>query len=164
MSLLVTISGLPATGKSTVGRAVANEMSAPYVRIDTIENAIARAGAEVGPLGYCAGYALAGDLLRQGFTVFAESVNALAVTRESWHDVADRGGAKCVDVEFVCSDPVEHERRARTRTVDIPDHTLPTWADIQQRTYEPWATDRVVIDTAGRSVEECAAQLRVALA
>ncbi|MEJ3653822.1 AAA family ATPase [Actinomycetes bacterium KLBMP 9759] len=159
MRTLIVISGLPATGKSTVARAVAAELSAPYVRIDTIENAFARAGADAGPLGYQVGYAVAGDLLCQGFTVFAESVNPLAITRSSWREVAERSGAECVEVEFICSDPVEHERRASTRTADIPDVSPPTWADIRERDYEPWEGEHVVIDTAGRAVAECAAAL-----
>jgi predicted kinase len=66
-AVLVVISGLPATGKSSVSRIVAAELSAPYVRIDTLERALARAGAAGvadGTLGYVVGYAIAEDLLR----------------------------------------------------------------------------------------------------
>jgi len=41
--VLVSIGGLPACGKTTVARAVAADMRAAYVRIDSIETAIARA-------------------------------------------------------------------------------------------------------------------------
>jgi hypothetical protein len=66
-------------------------------------------------------------------------------------------------VELVCSDRAEHERRATTRTVDIPDLVLPTWADILAREYEPWDRAHVVLDTAGKSPEDTVAALCEAL-
>jgi predicted kinase len=161
--VLVILAGLPATGKTTIGRALARETGAVHVRVDTIEQAIVRVGAgthPVGPVGYAIAYALADDYLRQGHTVIAESVNPLAITREAWREVARTAAVEYLDVEVVCSDPVEHERRATTRTVDIPDLRLPTWADIRQREYEEWDRDRLVLDTARYSPAECVARIR----
>ncbi len=167
---LVVVGGLPATGKTTVARAVAGRVDAAYLRIDTIEQAIARfaAGEESGEelrhavtwgLGYGVACAVAGDLLSQGSHVFAECVNPLKITRDAWQDVARTAGARLVEVELVCSDPAEHERRATTRTVDIPDLVPPTWTDILQREYEPWDRPHVVLDTAGTSAEDTIASL-----
>jgi predicted kinase len=156
--VLFIVAGLPATGKTTVSRALAQEVGAVHLRIDTIEQAVVRSGAAshpVGPVGYTVGYALAEDLLRQGLTVVAESVNPLTVTRQAWRDVARSVGVGYLDVEMVCSDPAEHERRATTRTVDIPDLPLPSWADITAREYEAWDQDRLVLDTARLSVADC---------
>lgn len=167
VAMLVVISGLPATGKSTVCRRVAREMSAPYVRIDTLEQAIADAGgaeAADGTLGYRVGYAMAEDLLRQGFTVFAESVNPLQVTRTSWRATAERVGVPWIEVEFVCSDPREHERRVEGRTVDVPGLEPPDWHDVGRRVYETWDRAHPVIDTAGRAVADSVARLRTVLA
>jgi predicted kinase len=160
--VLVIMSGLPATGKTALARALALEIGAVHLRIDIIEQAVVRAGAgdhPLGPAGYTIAYALADDLLRQGFTVIADCVNPLGVTRQDWRDVAASAGVDHLDVEVVCSEPAEHERRSAARTADIPGLILPTWADISQREYEPWDRDRLVIDTAGRSVAECVAQL-----
>ncbi len=41
--MLISIGGLPATGNTTVARAVAAERHAAYLRIDSIETAIDRA-------------------------------------------------------------------------------------------------------------------------
>jgi len=164
--VLVIMSGLPATGKTAVARAVAHEVGAVHLRIDIIEQAVVRAGAGVhplGPAGYTIAYALAEDLLRQGFTVIADCVNPLAVTRQDWRDVAASAGVDHLDVEVVCSEPAEHQRRSAVRTADIPGLILPTWADISRREYEPWDRDRLVIDTARHSVAECVAQLRSAI-
>jgi predicted kinase len=162
---LVVVSGLPATGKTTVSRAAAKRADATYVRIDTIEDAIVRFAAREDSgeglhhavswgLGYDVAYAIAGDLLRQGAHVFAECVNPMKITRDAWRRVADATGAYLVEVELVCSDPAEHERRATERTVDIPGLFLPTWADIQDREYEPWDRPHVVLDTAGTPTED----------
>ena len=163
-SMLVVVGGLPATGKTTVSRAAAGRTGAAYVRIDSIEQALAefadRTEAADGlrhavnyGLGYDVAYAVARDLLRQGLTVFAECVNPLKITREAWREVAETTGARLVEVELVCSDAVEHERRATTRTVDIPGLFLPSWKDILEREYEPWDRAHVVLDTAGVAAE-----------
>jgi predicted kinase len=161
--LLVVLAGLPAAGKSTVSRLVAARLGAAHLRIDTIEQAVVRsglAGQPVGPVGYLVGYALAADLLQTGLTVLADSVNPLPITRAAWRDVAAAAGAGCVEVEVICSDPAEHRRRVGSRAVDHPDLTMPTWADIVARDYQPWdPPPRLVIDTSGRPVADCVAEL-----
>lgn len=93
--MLVVMGGRPATGKTTLGRLLAQETGAVHVRVDTIEQALVRSGPArhpVGPAGYVVGYALAEEHLRQGLTVIAESVNPPAVTRDAWRDAAARAG------------------------------------------------------------------------
>jgi predicted kinase len=153
--VLVVLGGLPATGKSTIAKTLAGAVRAVHVRIDTVETAIARAeggfeatnGWELPP-GYAVGYAVAADQLRLGLDVVADSVNPLPVSRDGWRDAGMRAGARVVEVEVVCSDPVEHRRRAEGRAVDISGLARPTWEAIVGREYEPWQRDRVVVDTA----------------
>jgi predicted kinase len=172
--ILVVVGGLPATGKTTVSRAAARRTGAAYLRIDTIEQAIAGFAARENSaealhhavtwgLGYDVAYAVARDLLRQGAYVLAECVNPLTITRHAWRDVAEAAGARLVEVELVCSDPAEHERRATTRTTDIPGLTLPTWQDILEREYEPWDRAHVVLDTAGTPAEDTVTALCAAI-
>ncbi|MEU5317220.1 hypothetical protein AB0G67_10890 [Streptomyces sp. NPDC021056] len=71
------------------------------------------------------GYALAEEQLRQGLTVVAESVNPPAVTRDAWREAAARARVGVVEVEVRCSDPVEHRRRAASRSVDVLRLPLP---------------------------------------
>src|SRR5512140_3725393 len=106
--VLVIMSGLPATGKTTISRGLAGRLGAVHLRVDTIEQAMVASGAvehPVGSAGYAVGQALATDLLRQGHVVIADSVNPLPVTRDAWHAAAASSGAGFVDVEIVCSDP-----------------------------------------------------------
>ncbi|MFC9131528.1 hypothetical protein ACFT4A_32480 [Streptomyces sp. NPDC057099] len=66
---------------------------------------------------------------------------------------------RSVEVEVVCSDPVEHRRRVMSRSVGIPGLPLPDWQQILDREYEPWDRDRVVVDTAGQRLEVSSAVL-----
>jgi predicted kinase len=164
--MLISIGGLPATGKTTLARLLAARIGAVHLRVDTIEQAIVRSGVTrhpVGPVGYLVGYALAEEHLRQGLTVLAESVNPLTITRDAWRDTAVRAGVPAVEVEIVCSDPDEHRRRVTSRSVDIPDLPLPDWEQVVGREYEPWNRDRIVVDTVGQGPEDSLASLLKAL-
>ena len=155
--MLIVIGGLPGTGKTTLTRLLAGRIGAVHLRIDTIEQAIVRSGLTehpVGSAGYVIAYALAQEHLRQGHIVIAESVNPLAITRDSWLDAAENAGTVAVEVEVVCSDPAEHRNRIGSRSVDIPDLPLPEWEDVLARDYEPWDRDHVIIDTAGESPDQ----------
>ena len=37
---------------------------------------------------------------------------------------------------------------------------LPTWDDIEKRTYQAWQTNRIVIDTAGKTIRQCETELK----
>jgi predicted kinase len=158
--LLIALAGLPGSGKSTLAQALADRLRAVWVRIDTIEQAIRDAGiAEDGPAGYIVGYGIAATNLRLGHIVVADSVNPIAITRDAWRRVATEAGARCLEVEVICSDPAEHRRRVETRVVNVPGLVPPTWAEVVDREQDPWTRPRLVIDTAGRSIEACVAEV-----
>lgn len=167
--MLIVFAGLPGTGKTTLGRALAARLPAAYLRVDVIEQALRDAGDpgaphDVGPAGYRVAYALAASNLSLGRPVVADCVNPLGVTRAAWHAVAARAGVAVVDVELLCSDAAEHRRRVEQRSADIAGFTLPTWADVTGRDYAAWTTDRLVINTAQRSTDESLALIEAHLA
>ncbi len=161
--VLFVFGGLSGTGKTTLARALAQELHATYLRIDEIEQALRFSGVlrgEVGAAGYLAAYALAESNLRLGCTVVADCVNPLAVTREAWRRVATNSGSRVFEIEVICTDPVEHRRRVEIRASDVAGLELPSWEDVLRREYEPWVSPRLVIDTATRSVADAIAELR----
>jgi predicted kinase len=160
---LIVLAGLPGTGKSSIGRDVAAASGAMWLRIDTIETAIANAPGQLEDAGYRVAYAVARDNLRLGRDVIGDSVNPWTLTRDAWRDVGLAAGAEVIEVEVVCSDLEEHRRRVETRAIDVPGLVPPTWAEVIGRDYHPWDRDRLVIDTAGRSLADCVAQMLAAL-
>lgn len=162
----MVVAGLPGSGKTTVATAYVRATRAAFLRIDTIEQTLRDRMAPTVPpdtIGYEVGYALAREQLRLGVDVVAECVNPLAVTRDAWRQVADDAGAALVDVEVVCSDPVEHRRRVETRTSDVPGLVLPTWSEVTRRDYEPWDRERLVVDTVPVGPQDAAARISEAV-
>jgi predicted kinase len=125
--MFVIFGGLPATGKTTLARALARRLRATYFRVDTVEQVIrdAKDLSSIDDIGYRLGYAFAEDNLRLGQTVIADCVNPLQLTRDAWKAVADRAGVPAVEVEIICSDRHEHRQRVETRHVDIAGLQLP---------------------------------------
>lgn len=157
--MLIVFSGLPGTGKTTIAQILARECRATYLRIDTIEQAVLsslRPPEELNALGYLVAYQLAKANLCLGGTVVIDAVNPLTTVRETWRAIADSTASRIVEVEVVCSDKTEHRRRVESREADIPGHTLPTWDEVQNRGYEPWSGDRLVIDSSKMSALDAA--------
>lgn len=59
--MLIVFSGLPGTGKTTIASDLATRISAVYLRIDTIEQAIRNSGVLAQDVG-CSGYMVANEL------------------------------------------------------------------------------------------------------
>jgi predicted kinase len=120
--MLIVFGGLPGTGKSAISSAVAICLSATYLRIDAIEQAIRNAGVlagDVGPAGYSVANALAKANLSAGRTVVVDCVNPVAESRKAWKATALRAACRLIEIEIICSDPLEHRRRVEGRISDI---------------------------------------------
>jgi predicted kinase len=145
-----------------VAQKIVGKLGATYLRIDAIEQALVPSlgGQErVGASGYLVAYALAQSNLALGNVVVVDAVNPLTVIRETWRNIAKQASCGIVEVEVVCSDMVEHQRRVEQRQADIPGHVLPTWHEVQSRAYDRWSTDRLVLDSAILSAEDGATKV-----
>lgn len=153
--MLIALSGLPGTGKTTIARELAGRVHAVHLRIDSIEQALRRAGVAVEGEGYAVAHAIAEDNLRLGLVVVADCVNPWPLTRDAWRSVAARAGTPVLEVEIVCGDPAEHRRRVEARAPDIAGHRVPTWQEVADRDYRRWDRDRLVVDAGRLTTTDC---------
>ncbi|MBN2978473.1 AAA family ATPase [Pseudomonas lactucae] len=146
--MLIIFSGLPGTGKTTIARELAHRIGAVYLRIDVIEQTLRDAGILPGASGYDVANALALSNLRLGHTVIADCVNPVRDSRAAFTSSAAAAGVALIDIQVVCSDVQEHQRRVETRESDIAGLTPPTWQSVLTHEYEAWADAPLTIDTA----------------
>ncbi|MDF1678067.1 MAG: AAA family ATPase [Legionellaceae bacterium] len=152
--MLLIFGGLPGVGKTTISKALVKRLKAVYLRIDTVEQLLKREAGLDGPEGYMVCFAQATENLKLGMTVVADSVNPIKISRDAWQKAAEDASAPFIEIELICSNLTEHQRRVETRQADIKGHQLPTWQNIQKREYEPWLSKDLVFDTSVQEVDD----------
>jgi len=161
MAKLIVMSGLPAAGKSTIARALAQRIGAIWLRVDSMDQAIWASGTAPQDLQdwtYRAAQAVAADNLALGRDVIADCVNGYPAAHEGWERAAAPSGSEIVWLRIICSDLAEHRRRVETRDVGIPGLPLPDWDAVLARDNLAWVRDHRTIDTAGRPLDTCVAE------
>ena len=159
---LYIFSGLPGSGKSTLAKGLSKAVGFMYLRIDTVEQAL-RDLCKFKGEGYRLSYRIAQDNLELGVGVIADSCNPVELTRSEWEEVAIKSKASFTNIEVVCSDISEHRKRVENREPTIEGHKLPIWNDVENRGYHSWGDERLLIDTAGKSVIESVQELLAGL-
>lgn len=152
--MLIIFGGLPGVGKTTISKALASRLKAVYLRVDTVEQILKSQAGLDGPEGYMVCFAQATENLKLGMTVVADSVNPIKISRAAWQKAAKNAAVPFIEVELVCSNLEEHQKRVETRQTDIAGHKLPKWQDVQKREYEAWLSKDLVFDTSIQTVDE----------
>jgi predicted kinase len=157
--VLLLITGLPGTGKSTLAERVAPTLGAPVLGWDwtmaalTPFDGVQSAIAEMDRFGHrCVGWSLmwqtAGAQLRRGMSVVLDGVardHEIAGTRV----VAQAHDADALVVLTTCDDETEHRSRIEGRDRAIPGWHELTWDEVR-RTQARWQPPRdvdLVVDT-----------------
>lgn len=152
--LLVVMSGLPGSGKSTVAEHIARAKQWPIFSVDPIESSILRAGVqqsfETGLAAYVIAQTLARENLLLGVSTIIDAVNSLEVAREMWRSAANETGALVQIIECVCADTMLHRTRVENRRRDMFGFETLTWEAVEARRseFEPWSEPRLTIDTS----------------
>jgi predicted kinase len=167
--MLIVISGLPATGKTTLAAALSRHVGAVHLSVDSIEDAMLRAGLAPGWTTGVAAYESVGAAAHQnlvlGRVVVVDAVNDSDAARQTWRDAAGRAE---VEVRFVWLLPpasAEHQRRLSGRTRGFGHVGEPSWEQVVARAeaYEPWRDEPIELSSE-EPVEELIRRLEPALA
>jgi predicted kinase len=147
---LVVLAGLPGAGKSTLAQALAERTGPLWLRVDTVEAAILKAGLsrsfETGLAAYLVVRDVAETHLRLGRDVVVDAVNGVEPGRRLWRELAEELGAERVVVEVTCPDPAVHRQRVESRPMPTPPLPAPTWDEVLRREYEPWTEPVLSVD------------------
>ncbi len=104
--MLIVVSGLPGSGKSTIADGISRALSIPVFSIDPIEAAMWRNGiakSQTGIAAYEVAAALAAEQLRLGHSAIIDAVNPIEAPRTGWRALAAKHRAKLKIVECVCA-------------------------------------------------------------
>lgn len=150
---LITVSGLPGTGKSTIAEGLARVFEIPVLSIDPIEAAMWRSGlapSDTGIAAYRVTEAMAAENLKKGLSVIIDAVNPVEDAREMWRALANQHGVSLKCIEIVCSDETMHRQRVESRVRNIDGMPEISWDRVVERMaeYEPRADDRLILDSA----------------
>lgn len=162
MAILVSLSGLPGVGKTTLAKALAAKVKAVHLRVDSVEAALKNSVLRINSAedaGYLAIASVAHDNLLLGFDVIADTVNPIEITRNLFTETAASGNARILNVEVICSDKVLHRHRVEARKSDIPGLVVPDWQQVTDRTFEPWLEDHLIVDIGVDQIEECVSKI-----
>ena len=161
--VLIVLSGLPGSGKSTVAEGLSRALSMPVFSVDPIEAAMWRNGLardQTGIAAYEVAITLAGENLRLGHSVIVDAVNPVEAPRAAWRNLAAKHRADLKIIECVCMDQTVHRRRVEARVRNIAGMPELTWARVlaRQAEYEPWTDARLILDTSPTAPENLLAE------
>jgi predicted kinase len=152
--LFIVMTGLPGTGKTSIGEAIARTLNIPIFAKDWLESSLRRASFDencwqhFGYVGYELLTTLALRQLQLGQSVILDSVATTESIRKTWRDLAYSYQATWRVIECICSDEAAHQARLVTRQRGIPDWDELTWAqviDVKTR-FVTWHEPRLILD------------------
>ena len=163
--MLIVMAGVPATGKSTIARALAASIDLVVFSVDPIEAAMLRAGVSprepTGLAAYVVAEQLAREHLLAGRDALIDAVNDAAEAREQWRSLASALGTPLVYIEVFCSDADTHRRRLHARRHQPAEIPEPAWSSLRARraALDAWDEPRLRLDSMNPLDENLASAL-----
>ncbi|TYC66091.1 AAA family ATPase [Stappia sp. BW2] len=157
MPFLISLSGLPGVGKSTIAKTLCRSLPAVLLRVVSVETALKRSALKLHApedAGYLALAAIAVGNLELGHKLVTDTVNPVAASRQMWANTAQSAGAALLNVEIVCLDEREHRNRVENRISEIDGLLPPRWSEVQNHAYEPWTEHRLQLDSFALTVDQ----------
>src|SRR4051794_27036057 len=166
--VLVAMTGLPGTGKTTLAGAIGTALPAPVISVDSVEQDIRRAGVGDGePIGlaaYAVAQALADDELAAGRAVIADAVNVAAAARAAWEALAASHGVPLVVIATCCHDDEIHRARVAARAASEAGMPAMTWKRVRElaAVQRPWGGELALdaCDDLGANVRRALERIR----
>lgn len=126
---LVALKGIAGTGKSTLGRSLANRLGWPFIDKDDIKDVLDGHAPEAGPLAYAIMFNVARRQLLLGMNVICDSPLSYERSYARAVDITREAGARLAIIECACPDEVAwRERIERRKLLDLPSHHQTDWA------------------------------------
>jgi predicted kinase len=167
-AVVVVVTGLPGTGKSTLAELAARSLDAPTFSGDWLMGALKPAARALATLDRDTYLEVYRSLLRSliarqlilGQSAIVDCVAPDVVLTE-WRELAEEHEASFLAVECVCTDEVLHRSRIEGRVRAIPGWHEVGWDHVERMRAEmpPLQTDRLTLD----AVEPAASNLELLL-
>lgn len=129
---------------------VAARLGAAWLRVDTVEAALLKAGLtqsfETGLAAYLGVRDIAAEQLGSGRSVVIDAVNGVEPARRMWSELSRESGATQYIVEVTCSDVAAHRKRVESRGGQTPPLPPPTWDEVLKREYQKWGAPFLSVD------------------
>jgi predicted kinase len=152
--VLIVMSGLPGSGKSTIAERIAAQLQIPIFSVDPIEAAMLEAGMqqgfETGLAAYLVAATLASEHLKLGISVVIDAVNAEEEGKNTWRELGRTYGLDLIVLEVVVSDQALHRRRIQARVRGLHGFSEITWEQVEARRKKltPWKEPTLLLDSA----------------